>query len=726
MNSYSFGISGSWWLAIALLIAAIAFSYYTYRTTVPPITGGRKTILMTLRSIALALLLFAIFEPVITIISGSEVAPKVAVLLDNSLSTGMQDASGDRAQMYRNALENANLDDIDEESIVPALFSDDVLKIEEINPDSIAHSGQLTNISGAIRWAARGSREENIRAALLISDGAFNSGNNPVYETDLFGKPVFVIGIGDTTQPKDVLIESILTNEVAYVENPVPVNVNIRVNGYPEGALELTLKDNGETFEKDTINIHPERKEYTAVLEYMPKTEGNRKITAEVSELEEEITYKNNYSSEFIKVLKNKRNIAIFAGAPNPDISFVKHVLADEKGVNIQTYIQKKGAEFYGEQPNAAALSEVDIIMMIGFPISSTPQQTINMIRQLAERGKSLFFIASKQTDYRRLKPISQYLPFEAKNFSYREFMAVPDVKSDALSSPLLRVTGTETDLKLWNSLPPVFRTEVFVEVKPESEIVAGMKVNNVAINEPLILTRSFQNHKSVAILGYGLYRWKLLGYAADVAKGREEVFDLYDILMKNTVRWLTVSDKNKMIRIKTTKDHYTSAEPVEFLGQVYDAAFTPIDNAEVLVKISGGEQARELKLNSLGNGRYSGNIEGLAEGDYAYTAYVNVNENRLGSESGRFSVGEINIEYQQLRMNSSLLRNIAERSGGKFYLPEDAGNFTGDLESLSSFRPLGVTTREEHALWNLPWLLIIAILCFATEWFLRKRYGMV
>jgi hypothetical protein len=191
-------------------------------------------------------------------------------------------------------------------------------------------------------------------------------------------------------------------------------------------------------------------------------------------------------------------------------------------------------------------------------------------------------------------------------------------------------------------------------------------------------------------------------------------------------MRWLSVSDKNKMFVIKTTKKQYTNNEKIEFIAQVYDASYSPIDNANVSIKVMGGIETRELFLNSMGNGRYTGNIEGLPEGDYAFSGIATKDGIRLGSDNGRFSIGEIAIEYQNLVMNSSLLRNIAERTGGKFYLPPNAGSFLDNLNNNPNFKPRGITLRSEFALWNLPWLLCGAILCFAIEWFLRKRYGMV
>ncbi len=726
MNSYSFDLAGSWWLLILAIIVGFGFAYYTYRRTVPPVSGAKRTILMTLRTLALALLLFALFEPVLTIISGKQEPPKVAVLLDKSESVAATDALGDRKKLYDEAIEKSGIKGLDEDERKFILFDGDISTVKKIENDSLKFNGQLTDISNAIKWTSRNLEEENIRAALMITDGAFNTGNNPVYEADIFGKPIYTIGIGDSTEPKDVAVTTILTNEIAYVDNPVPVNVNVKVNGYDEGTLSLVMKDNGKKFDEQEIKIHPDRNEYTAIFEYTPKVKGYRKITAEISGFEDEITHKNNNKSEFINVLDNKRNIAVFAGAPSPDLSMLKQTISQEKGVKITDFIQKKGSEYYGDPPSESKLSESDIIILCGFPINSTPVSTLELIKSQLKRGKSLFFIASYDTDYNKLKRLEEYLPFRVAQTGKQEFTAITDFKREALSNPLLRIKGVEEDLQHWNKLPPIYRTETFVDVKPESEVAAGMKVNNVEINEPLIMTRSFNNKKSVAVVGYGLYRWKLLGYAAEASKGRSDTYDLYDIFMDNAIRWLAVREENEMIRIKTTKKHFTNTEEVEFTAQVYDAAYTPIDNAEVVVTVSGGEQPRDLILHSIGNGRYNGDMEGLGAGDYAFKGIVTVNDKKIGDDNGRFSVGKIDLEYQNLKMNVSLLRQISERTGGKFYTAANADQVLKDIRDDKTFKSVGITSRDEFALWNLPWILAAAILLFGIEWFLRKRAGMI
>ncbi|MBI5324082.1 MAG: hypothetical protein HZB41_02170 [Ignavibacteriae bacterium] len=726
MNSYYLGITGPWWLTILLILFAVAFAIFSYRKTIPPISSSRKIVLITLRSIGLSLLLFIMFEPILTIIKGSSEPPKLVVLLDNSLSIAQSDAVGDRKILYKNAINNSDFSSIEKENFKTAIFGNEVYSPDEFSLKEINYKGQMTDISKAIKWVSSKSENENIQAVLLITDGAFNAGNNPIYDAEFLGKPIFTIGIGDSTQPKDVSIQSIITNENIYINNPIPVNVNIKVSGYNEGELNLKLLDNGSTIAEQKFTVNPDRKSFTAVFEYSPKQEGIRKLTATINSLNNEITNKNNSANEFVNVLKNKRKIAIFSGSINPDFSFVKNSFLAEKGVDVISFIQKKGSEFYDRQPNETDVKDAEMIVLIGFPISETPANVIQIIKKELEKGKPLLFIASQFLDYNKLRALEEYLPFTTISSKPQEFLAIPDVKPEYASNPLLRVTGKDSDIDLWNQLPPVFRTETFVKVKPESEIVSGLKVNNAPLKEPLILTRAFGNKKSVAFLCYGLFRWKLLGYASELSKGRTGTPDLLDIIIENSRKWLSTPQDNKQVIIRTTKKLYTNNETVEFLGQIYDAANTPIENANVLVKVSGGNQERDLTLTSIGNGRYSGKLDGLSESDYYFSGTAINNGNKIGSDKGRFNVGQIALEFQDLRMNSSLLRTISDRTGGKFYLPENAKSFLKDLENLKNFKPKSVTIRNESALWNLPLFLIISILCFGIEWFLRKRAGML
>ncbi len=726
MTSYSFDISFYWLLAILLVLAAIIFTISYYIRTVPPISNKKKTVLIVLRSIGTILLLFALFEPVLTITTGRIISPKVIVLLDNSISVSLQDARVNRKDVYRESFNSIDFSILKPDDIYYAIFDHNIRQIADFKFDSLNFLGQMTDLSKPFRWALEKSEKDNIQAIVLFSDGAFNTGSNPLYDVEILGKPVFIVGIGDTAEPKDISIHSIITNEIAYINKSVPINVNFNVSGFGNTKIKLALFENNLKFHEEEININSERKDYTSVVEYIPKSEGIKKITAFIEPLKDEITEKNNSISEFIEILKHKKEIAIFCGSLNPDVSFIKNEFQKEEGIVVKTYIQKKDAEFYEPAPTSADFARSEIFVFIGFPVNSTPNNILLSIKKELEKGKPLFFVASAMTDYSKLKLIEDYLPFNTISSRPNEFLATPDVKLDAITNPLIRIYGNEEDINIWNRLPPIYRTETFVRVKPESELVSGIKVNNVPLREPLIVMRHFQDKKSVALLGYGLYRWKLLGYSADIVRLSKDAVDVVAIFLQNVINWLSISDATKQVKIKTSKNNYSISEDVEFIAQVYDAAYNPVDNAKLNIKIGGEKEKTEILLTPISNGRYVGKVTNLPAGDYAFTGEAFIENKLIGVDKGRFSVGQILIEYQNLKMNYPLLKNLAERTNGKLYKPEESVNIIEDILNHPRFIEESIKIRNDLYIWDMFYFMALAILCFAAEWYIRKKSSML
>lgn len=725
MNSYNLGISGSWILLILLLILAIFFTIFSYYRTTPPISNTKKTVLVSLRSLALLLMIFALFEPVFTGFSSSIIPPKIAVFFDNSTSMSIEDAGGDRIEKYKTAIEDSKISNWKKSETIFSIFGDNYRKVSNFLFDSLSINENVTDISTTFRSLFTAKSEDNIKAVVIFTDGSFNKGQNPIYAAEELSLPVFSVGIGDTNDPKDISIQSLIVNEIAYVDNPVPINVNIKSVGYKGSDIKVSMFDNNNLIESINLTHQEQNFDGTAYFTYSPKEAGNRKITIKIEQQDGEITYKNNTSSEFIKVLKNKRIISLFGGSPNADISFLKQYLSNLPGIEINEFIQSSSSAFF-KQPTDNDISETELFVLVGFPIQSTPDNLLDKIYRELANGKPLFLITYLNTDFVKLRKLEEFLPFNTASSRAVEFNITPDFTPKAITSPLLRVDGTDSDIQKWQNLPPVFRTETFVRPKPESELIATFKVNNVPLNEPFIISRNINSRKSIAIIGYGLYRWKLIGYASEIAKGKTGQFDAYTKLMENSFRWLSVSDLNRKISITTTKKSYSKGEIVEFIGQVYDASYLPVDNAEVKISISSGDQSRDLSMVSVGNGRYSANLEGFDSGDFSFNAIINRSGKKIGSDDGRFTIGETDLEFRNLKMQSMLLRTISESTGGKFYTHNNVASLLEDIKSMKSFKEFSITKRNDFTLWNYPWLLVASLFMLSIEWVIRKRSGMM
>lgn len=721
MNSYSLGLTGSWILLCVLLLIAFIGALAYYRHTIPSIVQSKKNLLISVRTLALWLLLFALFEPVLTLIHSSNEEPMTIIMLDNSRSMTINGPLGTRKNQLQSIFQRTNsFQQIDHNL---ASFSERTFLLD--SQDSLQYDGENTDISQALRWANSRTREENIRALVMISDGNFTKGNNPLYDAEQMGLPLYVIGVGDTTEPKDIAVQPIITNEFGYIGKPVPIAVTIKSNGY-SNPVDVILMDNNKEIGRQTLSLSNTQHNYALQFVYTPNEQGTRKLTVKVASQSEELTEKNNSSHEFISIIEFKRKIALFAGSPNPDVSFIRRILEQEEGSEITTFIQKQGAQFYDKQPDAAALASAQAIVCIGFPNATTSAQTLSLIDKELDKGKPLLFISGLATDFTKAKVLEQHLPFTVLSSRAQEFLVTAEVKPSATASSIFQIPETDNAAELWNQLPPLYKTETFVKAKPESQVLAGAKMNSTSLHEPLMIARTSQNNKSLAVLGYGLYRWKLLGQAADISKGKTDVVDFLNVFITNTLQWLTIDNDKKKVSIRTLKKQYAAGERIEFIGQVYDPALSPLDKAYVEVNIPTKKGVKKVILQSVGNGRYTTMAEALPVGDYSFTGSAFVTNELYGQDEGRFSVGENPAEFQSLTMNRRLLMELAERTGGKFYYPWEVNTLEEDIKKHPQYMSNTIQQSDEIALWNALFILGLSLLSFSIEWFIRTRSRLV
>ena len=73
--------------------------------------------------------------------------------------------------------------------------------------------------------------------------------------------------------------------------------------------------------------------------------------------------------------------------------------------------------------------------------------------------------------------------------------------------------------------------------------------------------------------------------------------------------------------------------------------------------------------------------------------------------------------EFAQTALNESLLREVAETSGGAFLREEDLHK----LPAMLSVEPRTIATTKEAELWASPFYFILLLIPITIEWFLRK-----
>ncbi len=697
---------------IALIILA-GYSIYVYKYTIPDISTLRKTFLVILRTLALVFLLFIIFEPILTLAKKIVLKPVNLIYVDNSRSIQIKDNSKREKTIddFISGISKNNL-------INNSEFFEFGSKVKKVNYDSLKNlkfNEGSTNFADIFENVQ--NNKNNISSIVIASDGVINDGADPIFTAEKLNIPVYVLGVGDTTHKNDVEIRNILYNEYIYAQNTTEISASIINKGYANQKAAISLYENNLLQYKTDVTLSSNGIQ-NIKLPYTPKSGGEKKLTISISNLKDEANYENNKRTFYVKVMSNKVKVTVIAGSPSSDLSFVKNSLELDTNLTVNSLVVIAKNKFLGNKNRKQLLDSANVFFLIGFPSKESPPDFTNKVfNEIKSKNKPYFILLSNGIDFSTLKNMESELPFTFGKIPIGLNEVQPLISSNESSNPLIQNSSKDI-VSTWNNLPPVYQQQTDFKAKPESNVIAKVKINNVPQHNPLIITRRFGNKKSIAVLAKDIWKWKL--------QTANQNIDLFDRFINNCVKWLNASEEQKQVRIKTSKKLYALGEDVEFSAQVYDQSFNPINDAEVNIKIKNENRTEEINLTAVGNGLYEGTYQTNKTGDYNFNGTAKLNGKTIGTDNGKFNVGEVDIEMVSSRMNYEFLKLLANDTGGKFYNSENYSGLFQVLKERENTSSKEKIETSEISLWSDQWFMILIILLFALEWFFRKRFGML
>ncbi|MCC7430506.1 VWA domain-containing protein [bacterium] len=701
----------------ALLVGAVFFSIYAYKTTIPPISGSKRILLTVLRAFALGIALFLIFEPVLSYKTKNIEKPLTVLLFDNSESMKIKDLAGEREPLVRELYSKTLAEKLDGLELLSYTFDTNLNQ-----KDSLLNlKGQGTDIANALSKIEEELADKNLKNIILVSDGANNLG----FDASQFAKtskvPVFTIGIGDSSLQKDVLISEVVTNEIVYLENKTPVDVVVKASGFKGESVSVSLLHKNSVIETQNIILGDDNFEARLKFTFLPEKEGIEKYTVKISEFENELTKINNTSNFTVRVLKSKLKILLVSSSPLPEVSFLKRTLETNKDFEVQLFLQKDKKNFYTQTPD---FKEVDCLVLVNFPSANAPQNVVTeLVNVISQKQLPLLFINGNDVDTNKLKFFEKFLPVSSVVYtSIREEEVLPKLTEEGFSSVVTRINESRNETqKFYNDLPPTYYKSMNFQVHTAAKKLVEIDfsrslVQPEKVNDALVLLLKTPQNKSVWIGNYGLWIWNFQLWNF----GSKNL--VYETLFTNSVKWLTTKEDSKPLKITTNKRTYSNGEKIIFNAQTYDENFNVLSGADVRVTVKKEGFEQEVLFKELGNGRYEGILNGLSGGDFTFTGKASIGDRTIGEDKGEFTIEEKGIEYLETRMNNQLLRKISHNSNGKFFVPENLGELKSSLDLSEKI----TENSSEIELWNKIWLLILAISLLSLEWFLRKRSGMV
>ena len=710
-------LGSSIWLLLLCMAAAGGLTYWMYQQTTPPISRGRRLLLGGLRFLALAIVLFLLFEPIVRQFSEDTRPPVLAVLADDSQSLRVTAGDDTSATPLRTAVQHLRESGLDGELRFFA-FGQSLRALPADAPaDSLRADAPRTDIAAALDGIRDELQDVNLKGIALLSDGQYNTGRNPLYGADRSSVPIHTIAVGDTTRRRDLQVRRITTNDIAYVDTELPIQVGLRAESVDGERVRVSLMRDGEEISTTQTRLPTGTAEVPVELTYTPSSTGLQRLEVQVTQLENEVTYRNNQRVFTVQVLESKRRLLVLGAAPSPNFASTRRLLSRVQNVEVVPFVSRQDGSFYqGTLPDD--LSDFDALVLAGFPSSAVPMSTIERVAE-ATAELSLLFLMDRQTDPRRLR----------QHFGDRLPVAIEQPRSSFIAAqvrpseqyrqhPILNVPDEAQGL--WEQLPPLQYNETRWTPSPDARVLATANIRSVELSDPMLVIRSRSGSRSAALLATDTWRWTNLPPDLDAAS------ELWPALLSNMLEWVATREDTRSVRVRPVQETFGGGQPVEFSGQVYDESLNPVNDASVTVNVIAPDSTRyPYDMNAVGNGRYVLEIGSLPEGTYRYVAEAQQGGAPLGTDEGQFAVGALTLEFQDTRANATLLRQIAYRSGGSFVPADRIGDLMDELSGSDTFTPQVIEQESDVKLWHMSSLLIVVILLLGAEWILRKRSGM-
>lgn len=692
------------WLVLVLLIAGVGLAIWSYYHV--QVTKSQKIGLIALRILAFLCLALVLLNPVIQRIGTEIVRNRLPVLFDNSLSSGLAVGEYQGEQSYAQAREVLRGIDTTTIRLLPFAFDND---LNPITVDSLDLSGRETDIAMALGTLSEFERDAS--AIILFTDGQFNAGRDPRFVVDRMSQPVFVIGLGDSTRSRDILIQNVVHPDIAYKDTRVPIEIMVANDGFTSQATTVSLRSGDRVIDSKPVIFRSERAVQAVTFELPVDSEGLRQFEAVVEPLQGEWTNRNNRVTFSIDVLDNRLRVLLLSFEVHPDVKVIQNLLEMDESIFSRSLTWIGGDRFING-PLPTNPDTLDLVILYGFPHNGVPQRLLDQVGSLIS-GTSYILGASPLFDPAlAMRRLEGSIP-----------LALPPVNSPfevgitlnpaAREHPVLKYEHPE-----YERAPRLYGHIRNLRPAAGAEVLLTANFRGAEVDAPLLAVRTVGSRRAAVLNLFGYYVWNLNSNPI-IRNGIQD-------LLRNLILWTASQPDDRRLVVNPIRRSFDSIDPVIINAFLKDESGLQVSDGTVNLELrrEGGEST-SYSLNNDGLGKYSVNIGQLPEGLYSFDAVAFRGSREIDRRNGQFSVSENVVEYTNTHRNDPLLRDIASSSGGVYLSWDEAGDLLGHLATLQLQTP---NERQVAFDWypyrRIGWFLL-ALAFLTTEWVIRKYLAM-
>ena len=737
----TWGLSRPGMLAVAIAAALAAAALLTYRS----ISGERRPreqwLLIGVRLALLALLVFCLFRPSLTLKASVPQQNFVGVLVDDSRSMAIADRDNQpRSAFVQEQLGTPNsplLSALSKRFVVRFFrFSSGTDRVQSAG--ELKYGGTSTRLGQALDRARDELAGLPLSGVVLVTDGADTS--DASLDETLAGLkarsiPVFPVGVGQERFARDIQITRVETPRSVLKGTALVVDVVLSQTGYGGKTVPLTVEDGGRIVATQDVTMPSDGESATVPVRFTASEAGPRLFRFAIKPQDGEQVVENNARDALIQVNDRREKVLYVEGEPRYEAKFVRRAVEDDK--NLQVVILQRTAENKYLRLDVGSADE----LLGGFPktreelfayravilgsieaASFTPEQLRMLADFVNKRGGGLLMLGGRRSFTEggwAGTPVGEVLPvvidIAGRQAAFFSELSVHPTRAGAVF-PITQIAETEqASTTRWNDMPAVSTVNPIHEVKPGATVLLTA-TDNRRQDQIVLAYQRYGRGKAIAMPIQDSWIWRMDAKMA-VSDTTHATF------WRRLVRWL-VDGVPDQVNVTTSHDRVEPGEPVKLTAEVLDTAYAEVNDARVLAQVtspSGKSFEMPMEWTVEHDGEYTAAFNPDETGLYEVKVSATRDQKALGSSVMHVRVSIGDGEYFDAAMRAPLLKRIAEETGGRFFTPSNVAS----LPEAVSYSGRGVTVVEERELWDMPAVLLLLLALVTVEWGYRRARGL-
>lgn len=679
-----------WFIIFCVLLGATyAFALYRKEDKLKEVATWVNRTMAGLRFLLITILAFLLLSPFIKTLFNKVEKPVIIIAQDNSSSILLNKDSTFYKTEYLEKLNNLKSKLEENYEVKAYTFG------EELTEGSVIdYTQQITNLSNTFDELTNKFNSKNVGALILASDGIFNQGSNPVFNSGI-EYPIYTIALGDTSAQRDIILKEVIHNKLTFLGNQFPFEVNAEANECKDKVTQLTITHNGKQIYTKEYKINSNHFSISKNVLFKAEKVGVQHYKVALSTIEGEISKVNNVKDIYIEVLDGRQNILILANAPHPDVKALKLSIESNENYKVTNQLI---SDFDGKtQPYS-------LVIVHQLPNETTPNFT-----KLLESNVSICYVLGNQTSVTKFNTLNVGLSITDSRNKFNEIIA-----SVEPNFPLFSLS--EATIRSINNMPPLMGPFGNYNLKTNGYVLLNQKIGSVTTDNPLLVFFQNNGKKSAVLAAEGIWKWRMQNFL------RNKSQDNFDELINKTVQFLSVKEDKSKFRI-ITKNNYFENEEIQFNAELYNESYELNNEPEISIDLfeENGDKYRFV-FNRTATA-YILNAGILPAGFYNYHAKVKLADKEY-TATGKFQITPLQLEANNTVANHQLLQNIAEKFGGKLFFPKDLESITKHIETNDNITSVIYEENDLKELISLKWIFCVLLALLSIEWFMRKRNG--